>query len=71
MDLSGRGAARAEDTQRTPTLSHISLVYEVYQAREDSGRGGEGSDAGEEALCPVRVQRQEHRGAPAGSALSI
>ena len=42
-DLSGRGAARAEDAQGTPTQSRISLsklVYEDYRhPRPDSGRG--------------------------------
>jgi len=47
-DLSGRGAARAEDAQGTPTQSHISpsiLVYEdkgyvVYLVMHDSGFSG-------------------------------
>ena len=37
VDLSGRGAARAEDAQGTPTQSHISpsitLVYEDNKSR--------------------------------------
>jgi len=38
----GRGAARAEDAQGTPTQKHISpriLVYEESQARRPDGRG--------------------------------
>ena len=30
-DLSGRGAARAEDAQGTPTQSHISSSIQVYE----------------------------------------
>ena len=39
LDISGRGAARAEDAQGTPTQSHISpgiLVYEDKHVRADT-----------------------------------
>ena len=37
-DLSGRGAARAEDVQGTPTQSHISPSILVYEANQHGTR---------------------------------
>jgi len=49
-DLSGRGAARAEDAQGTPTQSHISpsiLVYEDYKGRRGTSASVVSSGAGQ------------------------
>ena len=49
IDLSGRGTARAEDAQGTPTQSHISpsiLVYEDENKGGGSFRGGMGAKKG-------------------------
>ena len=36
MDLSGRGAARAEDAQETPNQSHTSPSRLVYEDKVDA-----------------------------------
>ena len=63
-DLSGRGAARAEDAQGTPTQSHISpsiLVYEdtirveVCGSGEARGRLGAGSRMGRPSVLTRSV----------------
>ena len=40
IDLSGRGATRAENAQGTPTQSHISFQYTSIR-RECKGWGGD------------------------------